>query len=87
MYMHVYACICTYTCAMLFQTPKYERYVYVSICSYMYIYVCIYTYMHVYIRICMYIDVFETEMYVSQCLWAVSMMMCAVNLEAGWWWE
>ena len=44
-------------------------------------------YLHVFLRICMFIDVFETEMYVSQCLSAVSMMMCALNLEAGWWWE
>jgi hypothetical protein len=72
---------------VIFQTLKYERYVYVSIRTYMFIYVCIYMYAHVYIRICMFIDVFETEMYVSQCLSAVSMMMCALNLEAGWWWE
>ena len=87
LYMDIKACICTYTCAVLFQTPKYERYVYVSIRTYMIIYVCIFMYLHVYTRIYMFIDVVETEMYVSQCLSVVSMMMCALNLEAGWWWE
>ena len=51
------------------------------------IYICICMYLYVYVCICVYNYVKETEMSVSQCLSAVSMMMCALNLEAGWWWE
>ena len=64
-------------------------YLYICICMHMYVYMCICIYICVYVCICMYIHEYDCAHVLRvpffQCRWAVYTMMCALNLEVGWW--
>ena len=55
----------------------------------MYVYMCICIYICVYVCICMYMHEYDCAHVLRvpffQCRWAVYTMMCALNLEVGWW--